>query len=191
MVESLSQRTFLTAVVVGFLALFGFLGLEVRHIDVPRLGVRSELQLLTCATATAAQDLSDICNLHHSSPQRRILNPLMRTRGLTHIFMDTSHLHYRWATPGIPSLYFLKRLLSHSPHPLWFQVLLFEWTQLSLGRLWAAFTFWLVEICKLALGRGSPACNSGSPTGSLKGVQLTLSKIYRPGRENTVSIPTV
>ena len=32
--------------------------------EVPRLGVKSELQLLVYITATATQDLSHICDLH-------------------------------------------------------------------------------------------------------------------------------
>ena len=51
-----------------------------RHMEVPRLGVESELQLPTYATATAMQDPSPICDLHHSSRQRHILNPLVETR---------------------------------------------------------------------------------------------------------------
>ena len=42
--------------------------------EVPRLGAELELQLP--ATATATQDLSCICNLHHSSQQCQIPNPL-------------------------------------------------------------------------------------------------------------------
>ena len=37
---------------------FVFLGLHPRHMEVPRLGVQSELQLLTYVTATAMQDPS-------------------------------------------------------------------------------------------------------------------------------------
>ena len=44
---------------------FSFLGLHLRHMEVPRLEVELELQLP--ATATASQDPSCICNLHHSS----------------------------------------------------------------------------------------------------------------------------
>ena len=44
-----------------------FLFLHLWHMDVPRLGVRLELQLLTYATAIAMRDLSHVCNLHHSS----------------------------------------------------------------------------------------------------------------------------
>ena len=49
-----------------------------RYVEVPRLGVESELQLLAYTTATTAQDLSRIYDLHHSSRQRQILDPLTR-----------------------------------------------------------------------------------------------------------------
>ena len=67
-----------------------FLGLHLWHMEVPRVGVELELQLPACATATAKPDLSRVCNLYHSSRQRRILNPLGETRDRTHILMDTS-----------------------------------------------------------------------------------------------------
>ena len=62
------------------------------HMKVPRLGAKLELQLP--ATATTTQDLSIICNLHHSSGQHQILNPLNKARDQTHILMDTSSVHY-------------------------------------------------------------------------------------------------
>ena len=43
-------------------------------------GVESELQLLAYARATAMQDPSCVCDLHHGSRQRRILNPLSEAR---------------------------------------------------------------------------------------------------------------
>ena len=39
------------------------------HMEVPRLGVESELQLLAYTTATETRDPRRICNLHHSSRQ--------------------------------------------------------------------------------------------------------------------------
>ena len=48
------------------------------HMEVPRLGVKSELQLPAYPTAAAMQDPSCVCKLHHSSWQRRIPNPLRR-----------------------------------------------------------------------------------------------------------------
>ena len=62
------------------LFVFGFLGLHPRHMDVPRLGVELELQLLPYATATATQDLSRIRDLHHRSRQCQLLNPLIKAR---------------------------------------------------------------------------------------------------------------
>ena len=52
-----------------------FLGPHSRHMEVPRLGVKSELQLLAYATATATPDPSLVCDLHHSSRQCWILSP--------------------------------------------------------------------------------------------------------------------
>ena len=52
--------------------------------QVPRLGVKSELQLLTYARATATPDPSHVCNLHHSSQQHWILNPLKGARDQTY-----------------------------------------------------------------------------------------------------------
>ena len=60
--------------------------------EFPRLGVESELQLLAYPTATATQDLSCVCNLHHSSWQRLILNPVSEARDWTRILMDTSRV---------------------------------------------------------------------------------------------------
>ena len=62
------------------------------HMEVPRLGVESELQLPAYATATATPDPSHICDLHHSSRPRQILNPQSGTRDRTLILMDTSQV---------------------------------------------------------------------------------------------------
>ena len=55
---------------------FFFLGPHPWHMEVPRLGIKSELQLPAYTTATAMQDLSHRCDLHHRSGQCQILNPL-------------------------------------------------------------------------------------------------------------------
>ena len=41
-----------------------FLGPHPQHMEIPRLGVESELQLLAYTTAIATWDLSCICSLH-------------------------------------------------------------------------------------------------------------------------------
>ena len=51
--------------------------------EVPRLGVKLELQLLAYATAAATANQRCICDLHHSSWQRRVLNPLNEARNGT------------------------------------------------------------------------------------------------------------
>ena len=50
----------------GELFFFFFLGPHLWHMKVPRLGLESQLQLPAYTTATATQDLSRVCNLHHS-----------------------------------------------------------------------------------------------------------------------------
>ena len=69
---------------------FCFLGPHSWHMEVPRLGVKSELQGLASDTATATPDLSRICNLNHSSEQHHILNPLSEARDRTYVLMYTS-----------------------------------------------------------------------------------------------------
>ena len=64
-----------------FIYLLIFLGPHPWRMEVPRLGVETELYLLAYTTATAMQDPSRICDLHHSSLQRWILNPNERGQG--------------------------------------------------------------------------------------------------------------
>ena len=82
--------------------------------EVPRPGVELELQLPAYTTATATQDLSRACDLHHSSWQCWICNTLSKTRDRTHVLMDTSQVHYYWATMGTPREVFLTTLHPHS-----------------------------------------------------------------------------
>ena len=54
---------------------FIFLGPHLWYMEVSSLGVKSELQLPACTTATAIRDASHVCDLYHSSEQRQGLNP--------------------------------------------------------------------------------------------------------------------
>ena len=90
-----------------FVGLFCFLGLHSWHMEVPRLGAESELQLLAYTTATATSYSSWVCDLHHSSSQHRILNPLSKARDQTGILTDTSKIRFRCATMGTPHFAFL------------------------------------------------------------------------------------
>ena len=72
-----------------------YLGLHLWHMDIRRLGVELELHqpTPTTAIATATRDLSHICDLHHSSQQHLILNPLSEARDRTCSLVDTSQAH--------------------------------------------------------------------------------------------------
>ena len=76
--------------------------------EVPRLG--TELQPPAYARATATLDPSRVCNLHHSSRQRRIINPLSKgkdpTEPATSWFLVGFVNHC--ATTGTPFLPFLE-----------------------------------------------------------------------------------
>ena len=79
-----------------------FLGLHMRHMEVPKPRVQLELQLPAYTTATAMPDPSPICNLHHSSWQRRILYPLSEARDRTRNLMVPSRIRFHCAVMGTP-----------------------------------------------------------------------------------------
>ena len=85
--------------------LFVFLRLHPWHMEVPRLGVKSELQLLAYTTTTANVGLSHVCDLHHRSQQRQILNPLSEARDRTCNLMVPSQIRFLFTTTGSPTLY--------------------------------------------------------------------------------------
>ena len=68
--------------------------------EVPRLGVQLELQLLAYMTTTP--DQSQVCDLHHSSRQHWILNPLIEARDRTCNLMVPSWIHFHYAKVGTP-----------------------------------------------------------------------------------------
>ena len=90
---------------IFFLFFSCFSGPHPQHVKVPRLEVKPELQLSACTTATATQDLSHICDLHHNSQQRRILNPLIKARDQTLHLMVPSWIHF-CCTTGTLSFFF-------------------------------------------------------------------------------------
>ena len=94
--QKLLVPSFLFSFFLSFFFFFFFfvvLGPHSLLMEVPRLGVALELQLLVYATATATLDMSCVCNLHDRSQQRWILNPLSEVRDQTRILMDTSRIH--------------------------------------------------------------------------------------------------
>ena len=80
--------------------------------EIPRLGVQLELQLPAYATHTATWDLNHICDLHHGSRQRRILNSLSKAKDRTHHLMVPSRICFPCVTMGTPSsVLFLRKMI--------------------------------------------------------------------------------
>ena len=94
------QFYFLFGLVWFGIFLFCFLGPHSQHMEVPRLGVKSELQLLAYATATAPKDPRCICNLYHNSRQCQTLNPLSKARDPTLNLTVPSRIRFRCTAMG-------------------------------------------------------------------------------------------
>ena len=67
--EKVKEKVCVIVSVFFFIFYFFVLGLHLWHMEVPRLGVELELQLLPYTTDTTTCDLSHICVLHQSSWQ--------------------------------------------------------------------------------------------------------------------------
>ena len=65
---------------------FFFSGSHLQHMEVPKLGIKLEMQLLADTTVTL--DLSHICDLCCSLQQCQILNPLSKPKNWTCIHRD-------------------------------------------------------------------------------------------------------
>ena len=87
---------------------FFFLGPHPQHMEVPRLGAGSELQLPVYTTATAMPDLSWVYDLHHSSWQCQIPNSLSKAREWPKIFMVASWFVTDEPQWELPTQHFLK-----------------------------------------------------------------------------------
>ena len=109
--------------------------------EVPRLGVESDPQLPAFFTATATWDLSHICNLHHSSLQNRIRDPLSKARDRTRLFVDTSH-------DGNSGFSLLKECVSHGSLECCVPSLSLGCPQASAGKI-PVLCFWKVG-CRAA-----------------------------------------
>ena len=101
---------------------FCFLWPNPWHMEVPGLGVESELHLPAYTTATASRDPQHgrhVCELH-SSQQRQILNSLSKARDQTCSLMDTSRvrnpLSHNGSSPKILKMLFQSSAKSVHPH---------------------------------------------------------------------------
>ena len=92
---------------------------------------------LTGATAASLRhshsnaDPSHICNLHHSSPQCRILNPLSKARNQTCNLMVPSQVHFCYNSAGTPVCF--SYLLCFSYLFIYLFISLFRATHMAYG----------------------------------------------------------
>ena len=93
---------------------FCLFGLQLWHMEVPRLGVESELPWPVHTTVTATRDPCHVCNLYHNSQQCWISSPLMEAKDQTRILMDTGQVHLHWAQKGTPKIFFFFNALTCS-----------------------------------------------------------------------------
>ena len=91
-------------------------GQHLRHMEVPRLGVKLELQLQAYTTATAITDPSHICDLCHSMWQCQIHNPLRKARDGTCTLTDTM-LATEPQQELLRTTFFLLLFVLLGPHP--------------------------------------------------------------------------
>ena len=118
-VQTLGLPPFPSCVTLGkipfFFFFFCWLGPHPWHMKAPRLGVESQV-LPAYTTATAMQDLSHICDLHHSFWQHRILNPLSEARDWTCHLLVPSQIHLHYTTRGTPMDRILNIFKIQFPH---------------------------------------------------------------------------
>ena len=73
--------------------------------EVPRLGIKSELQLLATATATATPDLSESATYTTAHSNARSFDPLSKARDGTQILIDSSRVCFHCTTAGTPKIW--------------------------------------------------------------------------------------
>ena len=102
---------FIIIIFVIIINFFVFLGPHPWYMEVPKLGVESELQLPAYATAIATPDPSRICDLCHSSRQCWILNHSLRLGIESMSSWILVGFINCWAMTGTPDLFIIESIL--------------------------------------------------------------------------------
>ena len=76
-----------------YLFVYLFLGPHLQHMEVPRLGVKSKLQLLACTTAMQDPTCSATCTTTHVNIRSLTTDPTL-------ILMDPCKVRFHWARTG-------------------------------------------------------------------------------------------
>ena len=98
------------------LFIYLFIYLHLQYMEVPKLGLKSEEQLLAYSTATSTWDPSHICDLHHSSWQPG--SPIHWMRSGIEPASPQTLVGFVSAAPWTPKPQFLKQWKSRE-FPLW------------------------------------------------------------------------
>ena len=85
-----------------------FLGPHLQHMEVPSIGVKSELKLPDYCSHSNMGPEPHLWPTH-SSQQRRILNPLSEARDWMRFLTDISWVCYHWAMIGITYIPIFRR----------------------------------------------------------------------------------
>ena len=123
-------KSMICTVILFFAFTFCFLELNPRHMGVPRQGTELELQLPAYTTPTAMGDPSHVCDLHHSSWQHWIPDPLIKARDQTQILMDTSRIRFCCTTRGTPAHSWLQGTPFRQDLKVFCRLLLDQWFQI-------------------------------------------------------------
>jgi len=142
---------------------FSLLGLYLQHMEVPRLGVQSELQLPAYTTATATPEQSPVCDLDHSSRQLQILKPMSEIRAQTQDLMDTIQVRCCWTSTGTPKM-------GHSWYETVFNMLRWKKHDVNQFALLACLHFWvylwgLYKYTRICLWMQTPSLREGTRHG--------------------------
>ena len=129
---------------------FFFLQPRLWHMEVPRLGVKWELQLLAYTTAAAIPDPSLICNLCCSLWQCEVFKPLSQARDQTHILMILVRFLTRWTIIGTPIE------MAVFPAFNWFCNLIKNHLGISLSH--SRLRIWCCHCCGMIPGLGTSTC---------------------------------
>ena len=105
----LEEDVYLGETLRGNFFFFGFIGPHLPHMEVPRL--EANRRYSRQPRATAMQDPSHVCDLHHSSLQHQILNSLNEARDQTYNLMVPSQIHFCCTVMGTPRWKFYKGTL--------------------------------------------------------------------------------
>ena len=153
------------------------------------------MEIPRLTTATAMQEPSHVCDLHHSSWQRQVLNPLSKARDWTQNLMVPSQIRFHCTRTGTPShcgfdLHF-SLMISDIPFPwvpvghlyIFFRKVFVQEFPLWISRLrtrLASMRLWVLSVASLSGLRIQRSCSF-----QLRPV-LCVGSVFTPSPETAI-----